>query len=120
MPAETRDQHTVSRAILRRFVSGPRRELSGLDLLTGKTRRRGPRGVFYERDFARHNADGLERLWKSVEDALGGVLPKLDAGQDLDPRDYVALKRCLALHWARSGGIAEAHARIYNEVLEDH
>jgi len=117
---ETRDQHTVSRALLRRFASGTPRELSVLDLSTGKTRRRGARGVFYERDFARHHVSQLELLWKSVEDPLGGVLDKLVSEQDLAPEDHDVLKRCLALHWARSGGIAEAHARVYNEVLEDH
>jgi Protein of unknown function (DUF4238) len=121
MNVHVRDQHTVSRVLLRRFADERTSQLAILDLATGTTRQRGSRGFGYEQDFIRHNTMAAEQLWKKVEDKLPSAFAAIDSGAAVLANDEAEIvKACVALHWARSGAMSAAHSRIYNDVLGDH
>ena len=108
-------QHLVSQVVLRQFA---RRGV--LTLYDGARQifiTKGPRAGFYM-SFDQHDPVGAEELWKKTEDRIPKMYAALEARTASgDPGVEALVRDVLALHWARSGAMREAHERVMEQVM---
>ena len=97
----TRKHHLVSRCILRQFC-GPRTLLQAFDIPSGKAKLVGPGGVCWISNCDPLILDAFEAQWKHVEDHMPQALAALERRDRLDEPLCDLLRRCLAIHLARS------------------
>jgi hypothetical protein len=103
-------QHTLTKAILERFVDPATRHVEVFELRDGSTHPAAPRDVGFVKYFIRVDPAAAERRWQEVEGRLPQVFAALDDRTLLDQPHVVELaKRCLALHAARSLTFREVH-----------
>ncbi len=130
-----RQQHLVSKVVLRRFTN-PHGELLDINVQTGRTRRLHPSASMYEIDYISAAPNEAERLWATVEERMPRAYASIDNNTILqDPVALQTLKDCIALHFIRSymlkrvtqvstaGAIAQMRGQLTNEgqaqVLEE-
>ncbi|MGW5744991.1 DUF4238 domain-containing protein [Amycolatopsis sp. NPDC003861] len=117
-----RNQHIVSRAVLKNFSS---KDSNGGDALIPynvrarrELRALGIGGCGKIPNFIRYASRSLEELWKSsVEDHLHRVSAAIRDRSILDKPDLITVvKDCIALHLARSPRYLEVHAASIKKV----
>ncbi|CAL8973881.1 hypothetical protein CELL_01643 [Cellulomonas sp. T2.31MG-18] len=112
-----KNQHTVSRVVLRRFVHGE--VLSVYDRHKDAIYRKGPGGVFRS-NFDRFDWATAEQRWGAVESKMHAVYKLLDERRALDNPDAVeTLRDLVAMHWVRSSAMRAAHEQVAQRVLND-
>jgi hypothetical protein len=106
------NQHVVSRVLLRRF-SGVRRSEVGVLDLRSKTSSIGKIAkVGALTDFVVKGADKTEEKWRKVEERLPHAFKLIKEKRILkDPKFLDTIRDCIALHFARSFGLAELYER---------
>jgi Protein of unknown function (DUF4238) len=103
-------QHTLTRAVLKRFVDPATGHLEVFELKDGSTHPAAPRDVGFVKYFIRADPAAAERRWQEIEGTLPQVFAALDDQTLLDQPDMIAVaKRCLALHAVRSLTFREVH-----------
>jgi hypothetical protein len=114
-------QHLVSRSLLRRWTDTSGR-LMAYDLEGSRVQGqvKSPNAVCYQHDFIQVDARKAEERWnREVEGDLPQLLASVENGTALDTGARIAaLKRLLALHWARSRTVREVNERIREPAAE--
>lgn len=122
-----RDQHVVSRAILKGFAApgGSRRgwQLRPLDVRRNRIHRDlGPKGCAVVRDFIVYAAGSAEMVWKRTEDVLPRALESARRG-DLhsvsDQRVRDTITDAIALHFVRKPWLLREHGRLVEEATSE-
>lgn len=100
-----REQHVVSRALLRRFL-GPTNQgdrLISYNLQFGKAYFRGPRAVGKLENFVKIDSLETEQLWGLTEQDLPTAIKAARTRRVLhNPKHVAVIKDAIALHFARS------------------
>ncbi len=110
----------MSRVVLRQFC-GPRTLLRAFDTQSGKTKLVGPGGVCWVSTLRPANPAAFEAQWRPIEDRMPDVYAALDGRERLDEQLSGLLRRCLAVHLARSLAVLQLHQRAlasYRKAIE--
>jgi hypothetical protein len=116
----TKKHHLVSRVILRQFC-GPRTLLQAFDIRSGKVKPLGPGGVCWIPNLRPADPNAFEVQWRHVEDQMPQAFAALERGDSLDEPLCDLLRRCLAVHLARSLTAWYLHQRAlaaYTKTIE--
>lgn len=116
----TKKHHLVSRVILRQFC-GPRTLLQALDIRSGRVKLLGPGGVCWIPNLRPADPNAFEVQWRHVEDQMPQAFAALERGDSLDEPLCDLLRRCLAVHLARSLTVWHLHQRAlaaYKKTIE--
>lgn len=98
-----RRQHTVTKAVLKRFTDPSSGSLEAFDFSSGAHSLRRPEKVGYVLDFISHNAQQYENKWQTSENKLGLIYDSYAKGVlHTLPEAIEAAKDLIALHAARS------------------
>jgi hypothetical protein len=98
-----RRQHTVTKAILKRFIDPKTKRLERYNLGTGVTNPSKPEAVGYVLDFINYDAQHYEDKWQESEGKLSVIYDAFKGGTlHIDPDAITAAKNVIALHAARS------------------
>jgi len=118
-----REQHVVSRVILRQFCevmdvrAGQQLVLWDLDKATSKVT--GPGGAGFLVDFVKIDSKATEEIWQAVENSMGAAIAAAQDGTLLSRPDLVAtLRDAIALHFARSHPVREVHHSVGDDIYE--
>jgi hypothetical protein len=114
------DQHVVSQVLLRQFTipikSGDR--LSAHSLQFGKSKLRAPRGVGKLEHFVKIDSQETEDLWGQTEQHLPAALAAARTRRIFaNPKHVAVIKDAIALHFARSLELLQAHAMLWEHGL---
>jgi hypothetical protein len=121
-PATVHEQHVVSQVLLRRFV---RETPTATGVSTYSLQRgllKGPRStrnIGKLTDFVRIDGDTTEELWQETESKMREALDAARTSALFKYPEHVqTLKDAVALHFARSLEVLEAHRRLWEEGVE--
>ena len=114
-------QHVVSQVLLRQFTiptnDGDR--LLAHSLQFGKSKLRAPRGVGKLEHFVKIDSQETERLWGQTEQDLPAALAAAGTRRIFaNPKHVAVIKDAIALHFARSLELLQAHAMLWEHGLE--
>lgn len=110
----TRNQHTVSKVVLRRFaLHGSMRVF---DRNAGRFYSKGPDAVFRSY-FDQVDPMGAEDRWQGVERKVNAAYRFLDRQSAPDSEATDTFRDLLALHWARSSAMRRAHEQIGERLV---
>ncbi len=119
---KTREQHLVSKVLLREFC---RTDADGAGLLLAhalcsrRTRPTGPRGMGHREHFVKIDSHATELVWGDVEQDLPGALTAAYSRQILgQPKQLAAIKAAVALHFARSLDVLDDQERTLRQAIE--
>jgi hypothetical protein len=111
-----RSQHTVSRVVLRRFMSKNR--VSVFDRELQSIYPSSPKSIFKLERFDAHDPLGSEARWQKVETQMQRVYRAIDERKILDdPRLLDVLYDLLAVHWVRSPALKMASEQVRDGVI---
>ena len=117
---KVREQHVVSRALLRRFL-GPTNQgerLLSYNLQFGRARLRAPGAVGKLENFVKIDSRETEQLWGLTEQDLPAAIKAARTRRVLQNPKYVAvIKDAIALHFARSLDTLEAVDQNWQQTL---
>jgi hypothetical protein len=117
---KVKEQHVVSRALLRRFV-GPTRQgdrLFSWNLQFGRARLLAPGAVGKLENFVKIDSLETERLWGLTEQDLPAAIDAAWTRRVLQDQKHVAvIKDAIALHFARSLDTLESVEQNFRETL---
>jgi Protein of unknown function (DUF4238) len=116
----TRDQHTTTARLLKRFTDASSDKLKEYYLPRRREYDNSPSRAGRVKDYIRHDPQAHEDYWNTeVESHLSAAFAAVDDGTILDCPDLVmVLKKCIALHWARSAAYKKAHEELFENVTE--
>lgn len=119
---KVREQHLVSRALLREFC---RADAHGDGLLvshalrSGRNRPTGPGGVAYREHFVKIDSRETERIWGRVEQELPTALATAYTRRVLgQPKHLAVIKGTVALHFARSPDVLDGQAATLRQAID--
>lgn len=115
-----RDQHVVSRVILRRFCEpvGSAEKLAAHNLQWGASKLRTRTEVGKIVNFVKIDSATTEVLWQQVENGLHDALVALQEGRLFDDANHVlTVKRAITLHFARGREVGEFNERSWKDQL---
>lgn len=114
-----REQHTVSKVVLRRFAVN--KKVSVYDRHSDSIYPKGPGGIFRLHDFDGHEPLEAERRWGAVEQHMTRTYRLIDQRKVLgDPEAVDVLRDLLAVHWVRSASMRVMQDRVFQQVLDAH
>ena len=125
--AHHRRQHLVSRVVIARFSD--QGQVMRFEFDSGKLEPRSPATCMYMPLFISAAPAAAEQLWGSVENRLPAALAAVDDASILSRPDCIAtIKDCIAMHLARSKGMAwtreeslqRAAAKLKVEMMTNH
>lgn len=120
----TRDQHTVSQALLRRFtrsVPGNKWQLSKIDLLHAPVHGRfdSPKGSGVIPEFVPFASTSLEQYWSLIENRFHAAFAAVDDRSVFSRPDQLsAVLDMAALHFARSPQMKQANKQSFRAAIE--
>ena len=114
-------QHVVSKVLLRQFAiptkNGDR--LLAHSLQYGKAKLRAPKGVGKLENFVKIDSQETEELWGQTEQHLPAALAAARTRRIFaNPKHVAVIKDAIALHFARSLELLQAHAMLWERGLE--
>lgn len=119
---KVREQHLVSRVLLREFC---RADADGGGMLvshalsSGRNRPTGPGGVAYREHFVKIDSKETERIWGRVEQELPAALSAANTRRILgQPEHLAAIKEAVALHFARSPDVLDGQAVTLRQAID--
>src|SRR5665811_2265429 len=102
-PTIPKRQHTVTKAILRRFVDRKSKRLEEFQFDSGRHELRKPKEVGFILNFIEHDAQRYEDRWKESEDKIDLIYKAFSKGTLHNDHEAIeAAKNLIALHAARS------------------
>ena len=119
---KVREQHLVSRALLREFCRG---DVHGGGLLVShalrseRNRPTGPGGVAYREHFVKIDSRETERIWGRFEQELPTALAAAYTRRALgQPKHLAVIKGTVALHFARSPDVLDGQAATLRQAID--
>jgi hypothetical protein len=114
-------QHIISQGILRRFTEliDPRagKQLASYDIVKGKTKLIGTRGVGFVMNFVKIDSAATEQVWQRVEDSLPEAITAAERGTVMsDPRLIGVIRDAIALHYVRNPQVRDVHNKVFPDV----
>jgi hypothetical protein len=123
-PQIIHNQHTVSKVILRQFVGNDALGRAGVATYSVKTgalpQPRNTRSIGRLKDFVKIDGDTTEALWEKTEQNLRAAIDAAQSKSVLKDATHVeTLKDAIALHFARSLEMLEAHRRLWEAAIDE-
>ena len=114
-------QHVVSKVLLRQFTVPTKdgERLLAHSIQYGKSKLRAPKGVGKLENFVKIDSQETEDLWGQTERHLPEALAAARTRRIFaNPKHVAVIKDAIALHFARSLELLQAHAMIWEHGLE--
>lgn len=115
-------QHVVSKSLLRQFAVPTKdgERLMAHALQYGKAKLRAPRGVGKLDHFVKIDSQETERIWGLTEQDLPAAIAAARTRRIFaNPKHVSVIKDAIALHFARSLELLQAHAMLWERGLEE-
>ena len=116
-----REQHLVSRALLREFCTPDARgqdKLLAWAIQYGKAKSTGPGGVAKRDHFVKIDSQETEHTWGRVEQAMPAALAAARTRRIFEkPKHVAVIKEAVALHFARSLDVLDTQEVLLRQAL---
>jgi len=120
-PNNPHEIHVVTKALLRRFVDPATRKLTGYHLASRREYGKSPGSVGWVEQFIKYRPEETEAEWRQIENRLHDAFKAVDDESIFSQPDHVeTIKKCIALHWARSKVYKDLHETILEAGREWH
>lgn len=118
------NQHTVSQVVLRQFVGRDTRGKEGVATYSTKTgplkQPRSVRTIGRLKDFVKIDGDTTEALWGKTENKMRAAIDAANSKKILKDATHVeTLKDAIALHFARSLEVLQAHRLLWEAAIAE-
>jgi hypothetical protein len=116
---KVKEQHVVSRVLLRQFADPTTGLVGHYSVQFGVRPLTGPGGIAKLGDYVKMDSQTTEELWGKTESKLPDAIGAARAGTLFTNPDYVAtIKEAIALHYARSLDVHDQHEGLWKQFLD--
>lgn len=114
MAQSPKKPHLVSEVLLKQWsrpIPGNDKAITTFYVEFGTVNFKSPAAICYAKDLSTRDSQEFEDTWQSVESKIGRILPRINAGSQVDTNTNPVLQEFLAVHLVRSFSYRERHRR---------